>query len=373
MLNVLSIVSYNFLPAKMGGQSGIALFNNFLAKHCNLYCLTIQSNDATFAEGYTVLPILSNSKTRYVNIFLLFPIIKIIQQKKISHIIFEHPYYGWLAFLIKLFCNVKIVIHSHNIEAQRFKSLQKKWWLLLSIYEKYTHKLADFNFFIHDDDKQFAIKNYNLSANKCTTITYGFKLSQAPSQDEKNKAKQFIVNKFSIAPTDVILLFNGTLDYLPNLAALDTILQNINPILLTNSTNKFAYKIIICGKNLPSSYNNLEAYKNKNIVFAGFVDDISVYFKASDIFLNPVTDGGGIKTKIVEALGYNVALVTTKSGSIGISDTITGNKMVVVGNNNWQQFTQAIIDMPLQHQIPESYFQHFYWDNIAKKAINFIT
>ena len=76
MINVLSIVSYNFLPAKMGGQKGIAFFYNFLSKKVNLTCVTTKSNDASYAKGYTVLPILSESKFRYINLFYFFTLKK---------------------------------------------------------------------------------------------------------------------------------------------------------------------------------------------------------------------------------------------------------------------------------------------------------
>ncbi|WP_367077466.1 hypothetical protein, partial [Escherichia coli] len=77
MINVLSIVSYNILPAQMGGQKGIALFNNWLCKKINLICVTTKSNDASLA-GYTMYNILSNNKFRYVNLFYFYTFKKII-------------------------------------------------------------------------------------------------------------------------------------------------------------------------------------------------------------------------------------------------------------------------------------------------------
>ncbi len=130
-----------------------------------------------------------------------------------------------------------------------------------------------------------------------------------------------ICKTHAIQETEKLLLFNGTLGYKPNLDALDTILEKINPLLL--DATGFAYKIIICGNKLPSSYAGLVDYQEKNIVYAGFVDDINLYFKGCDIFINPVIDGGGIKTKIVEALGYDLSVISTKSGAIGIPEEVT--------------------------------------------------
>ncbi len=370
MLNVLSIVSYNFLPAKMGGQKGIALFNQFFAKQVNLHCATVSNNKVDGNEGYRIFNILSNSKLRYINVFYFFTIKKIIKHNNISHLIIEHPYYGWLGILLQKFCGVKMIVHSHNIEALRFKSVNKWWWKILWQYEKMVHNSADFNFFITEVDKQYALENFNLSPTKCEVITYGFDLEKAPLKEEKSIAKKSISAKHNFNEGEITMLFNGTLSYKPNEDALNIILEKINPILLNNPS--FKYKIIVCGKGLSESYHNLENYKTNNVVYAGFVDEVSIYFKAADIFINPVIDGGGIKTKIVEALGFNVSLVTTESGAIGIPQEITGLKMKIIDDNNWDDFAKAIMEIDIATEIPNSYFEYFYWGNIAQKAVNAI-
>ncbi|MBK7885593.1 MAG: glycosyltransferase family 4 protein [Chitinophagaceae bacterium] len=156
------------------------------------------------------------------------------------------------------------------------------------------------------------------------------------------------------------------MNYKPNLDAVDIILKEINPLLLAEKN--FKYKIIICGKNLPASYNELKDFSDKNIIYAGFVDDIALFFKAADIFINPVTDGGGIKTKLVEALGYNVSVISTANGAIGIPLTITGEKMKVLENDDWKKFAGKIIECNDASDIPPEFFDHFYWGNVAKKA-----
>jgi glycosyltransferase involved in cell wall biosynthesis len=168
-----------------------------------------------------------------------------------------------------------------------------------------------------------------------------------------------------------ILLFNGTLDYAPNLNALKNILFDINPILL-EATN-FKYTIIICGKGLPAELQELKSFADKNIVYAGFVDDISLYFKGSDIFINPVVEGGGIKTKLVEALGNNMSCISTVEGAIGVPEKITGGKLTIVSNTNWTEFSNAIMKCnSITDPIDEKFFKHFYWNNIAEKAASII-
>ena len=369
-IKILSLVSYKFLPPDMGGQKGIAFFNRYLSKKTNLLCVTTEENGINQAEGYPVKNILSNSKLRYINPYYFFTLSQIIRENKITHLIIEHPYYGWLGMLLKWFCKVKLIIHSHNMEALRFKDMGKWWWGILWHYEKFTHKNADYSFFIHDNDRNYAIENFKLNPQQCTTVTYGFELMNAPSAEDKRSAREIICKTHGIPLTEKILLFNGTLGYKPNLDALNNILEKINPLLLT--AGNFKYKIIICGNKLPAAYKGLIDYKEKNIIYAGFVDDINLYFKGADIFINPVLEGGGIKTKVVEALGYNLSVVSTRSGAIGIPEEITGSKLFIVDDNNWENFTANMLSAKTDAQIPDDFFKHFYWGFVVEKAINAI-
>jgi polysaccharide biosynthesis protein PslH len=368
MAIIISIVSYPFLPAKTGGEKMIAQFNKYFSNYHQLTCITIKKNNPEDVKEYEVINILSNSKWRYINIFYFFTIRKIIKQKKASHLIIEHPYYGWLGALLKWFCNVKLIVHSHNIEGLRWKTLGKWWWKILWSYEKFTHRKADYNFFIQDDDKKYAIEKFGLESSKCTTVTYGIEWNKIPSQNEMQQAKQQLRAKHNIPAEKKILLFNGAFDYKPNSDALNRIIDVINPSL--SKIKNFNYTIIICGINIPEQ---IISTQHTNIIIAGFVDDINIYLRGADVFLNPVTEGGGIKTKLVEALGNNLNAVSTEHGAIGINPEWCNNKLQICKNNDWKSFTELIINLcDYTANIPEIYFEHFYWDFTIKKAAEFI-
>lgn len=355
----------------MGGQKGIACFYAAFSKCVDVTLVSVKSNANPEDFSGTFMPIMSNAKHRYFNPFGLFSFLNIIKKQHATHLVLEHPYLGWLGFLLKTITGVKLIIHSHNIESLRFKSTGKWWWKMLWYYEKWTHRQADINFFITDEDQQFAIKHFNLYPSKCHTITYGFDFGKAPGNEEKSIAKSALQQKHNIPTTNKILLFNGTLDYAPNLNALKNILFDINPILLQAAN--FNYTIIICGKGLPADLNELKAFSDKNIVYAGFVDDISLYFKGADIFINPVVEGGGIKTKLVEALGNDLFSITTSEGAIGVPEKITNNRMIILKNNHWDLFAESIIKADYRNSaINQDFFDYFYWGKIAEKAIQAI-
>lgn len=369
-INVLGLVSYPFLPARMGGQKCIAFFYSFFSKKIHFTCVCTKSNDSSKAE-YEIMNILSNSPFRYINILYFFRLRNIIQQKKITHLQIEHPYYGWLALLLKRFCNIKLIVHSHNIEGLRFKSIGKWWWPILLSYEKVVHRNADYNFFITDEDKEYALVHFKLDPSKCSTITYGVEWKQIPTIIEKSDAKNSVQQKHGIDRNTCILLFNGVFSYKPNLDGLKMILQDINPLLQKYQDIK--YKILICGKGLPLEMNELKEYKDQNVIYAGFVEEVDTYFKAADIFLNTTTSGGGIKTKLVEALGYNTTVISTHNGAIGVDASICNGKLIIVENNTPQEFVTAIIgNVNTPVNTPDSFYNTFYWGNIVKKAINLI-
>jgi polysaccharide biosynthesis protein PslH len=367
MHTVLSIVPYKFLPAKVGGQKGIALFNKHFAKRVRLVCVTVSSNDASQAEGYEVRAWLSTSPLRYINPFYFFKLKRLLKQTNASVLLIEHPYYGWLGTLLKRSTGLPLAVHSHNMEGLRFRTMGKWWWKILAQYERFTHRQADYNFFIHDQDRHYAIKEFGLNPHKCITVTYGIEWSQPPSRLQMQAAGRELRTMHGIAPDESILLFNGAFNYKPNLDALNLIIQTINPKLQQAG---FKYRIIICGRDIPQDILQTQ-YPNMTIL--GFVDDINLYFRGANVFINPVNEGGGIKTKLVEALGHNLNAVSTENGAIGVDPAICNGKLLVSANDDWESFAGNIIAAArIDADIPEEYFQHFYWGHVIQKLVEFL-
>lgn len=365
-INIAAIASYRIYPAVSGGQKCIALFYKYLSKLLPVTIISVPENTTSGENIVKTVSLLNSSRFRYINPLLFFRLKKYIRQNNITHLILEHPYYGWLGILLKSACKVKLVVHSHNIEALRFKSTGRWWWQILWNYERWTHRYADINFFITEEDLEYAKKYYRLDEKKCHIITYGTEIDQIPSAEEKLTARKMLAFVHGVKENELLLLFNGFFDYKPNLNALDTILEKINPILL--NTPGLSYKIFICGKNLPASYNELKAFSDKNIIFPGFVPDIRPYFTGTDIFINPVEDGGGIKTKLVEALGYNLSAVCMEKSAIGVPSVVVKDKMIVVKDGDFEAFCKAILSSRTHADTGNEFFNHFFWGNIAEKA-----
>jgi polysaccharide biosynthesis protein PslH len=365
MKKVLSIVPYPFLPYFSGGQKLIAHFNEFLGSECELHVAGTSDNDAELAKNCTFHPLLNKSRLRYINPFLVFSLQSLIKKKQIQTVIIEHSYYGWLGWMLKKTGRIQLVIHTHNIESERFRTIGKSWWKLLEFYEKWILKKADLILCISNEDREWMVTKMKIDAAKCLLVPYGI-VQQKPPAD-KIMCKEKVCKKNGLDATVPLLFFNGLLDYKPNLDALKVILEKINPHLLQTG---IAYNILIAGKRLPAEMNELKAYNSRHIFYAGFVDDIDAYTKAADVFLNPVITGGGVKTKMIEALGLNTTVVATESGAAGVDQSVCGAKLKVVKDGEWESFTQAVIETVKEPQaeIPAAFYEMYYWGNVVKNV-----
>jgi len=364
---LLVIAPYQYQPYFSGGQKSIAQFLDHLGKETNLTVISVSENDTSLIKTYKHLAWLKKrSSSKYFDLGLISKLTALINKEKFDAVIWEHPYYTWLAAIVKRRTGIKTVLHIHNIEYQRFQSTGKWWWSILRAYEKKFFRLADEILFVSPDDKKFAIEKWGINPEKCVEVAFGVEISKY--SDDKSACHKAVKAIHKVSDDEAILLFNGLLDYKPNLDALMHILHEINPILFHHAN--FRYRIIVCGKRLPAELNELKEYAHKNVIYAGFVSDIEMYFKGCDLFLNPVQSGGGIKTKMVEAIAFGTTVITTETGAMGIHRDICGKKLVVVPDNGWNDFAQAVINNAAKVEItPPSYYEYYYWGSIVKKIL----
>ena len=240
---IAAIVPYPVFPPVMGGQKAIALFYEALAKRCSLHCIGVTQNEE--AKEFPVHRLLGKAKSRYVNPLLFFRVYKLAQQNNCTHLLFEHPYYAWMIALFRWFTHFKIIVHSHNIESERFRSIGKPWWRILRYYEQWAYQLAHFVWFLTPEDRQFAIDELKVNEKKCTVIPYGTFAESLPSTSDVEQARGYLEKQHGIHKNEKIILFNGMLSYKPNLDALLLILEKINP-LLNQSCMRDLSTILIC-------------------------------------------------------------------------------------------------------------------------------
>jgi glycosyltransferase involved in cell wall biosynthesis len=367
--SVLGIVSFKVFPTQMGGQKSVADFYSHLTKQAKVV-LAVEKENISTAGNFAVLPFLYHHKWGLANLRYVFRLRKLIKQEEIDVICIEHSYLGWLGILLRWFTKKPLIIHSHNIEAHRFRDMHKILWRVYQWYEKWVHGKADHSFFITQEDQDWAIDNFHLDKEKCTVITYGTDITQALTNEERNRCRHQLISENSLDPDTRLFLFNGTLDYLPNTDALRIV---ISELILLLRAKHFAYRIFICGNRLSDQWQKvLRSYPD--IIYKGFVEDIGLYFKGADCFINPVTLGSGIKTKLIEALSYNQPCISARSGAKGIPEEMAGEKLVLVNDYDWQAFADNMFAKSSEtlQNVPEAFYQFFNWELIIQRAISVI-
>lgn len=364
---ILGIVSYKIFPAQMGGQKCVTEWYTHLALEAKVILAVSKENGQVENMGYPILPFLYNHWWGILNIRYLYELNKLIKEQAIDVIIIEHSYFGWLGLLLRWFTKKPFIIRSHNIEAHRFRDMQRNWWRLYGWYEKQVHQKADHSFFITPEDKVWAVSHWQLDESKCTVITHGTDILQVPLTEEKKIYRQQLLSENNVNPGTRLFLFNGSLNYLPNIDALRIIISELLPIL---QSMHFEFRILICGKGLTKQWEQL-LYAYPQLIYKGYVQNIAQYFRGTDCFINPVTLGGGIKIKLVEALAQNQPVISTRTGAKGIPANLLDEKIVLVDDYNWQAFAKAMSGIKIHDytNTPAAFYREFNWDKIVQKAL----
>lgn len=365
---VLGIISFKTFPAQMGGQKYVVDYYTELSKYTKVVLAVSKDNQVDSFAPFTIYPFLYNNWFAYLNLLYVFKLCSIIRKEKIDIILIDHSYFGWLGFLLRLFTKKKLVIKSANIEALRFKDIRRIGWQLYYKYEGWVHRTANFNFFITDNEREFAINKWKLIPAVCRTLQYGSSTLYPAIMDEHTRCRELLIAENKLSEKTVLFLFNGTLDYLPNSDAVYIIVQELLKR-LENSINPF--KIFICGNQISEEWEKVISNKEE-IIFKGFVQDIDLYYKGIDCFICPVTLGTGIKTKLVEAIAHGKRIIACQKSGTGFNKEELGDQLQLIENYNWTAFADAmqkIIPHQPNFQPPPSFYNKINWTKIVQESI----
>ena len=147
----------------------------------------------------------------------------------------------------------------------------------------------------------------------------------------------------------------------------DAVLSIAEKLIPLLNQGSFSYKIIICGRNHLQKFDYLSQLENEHLVMAGEVADIETYFLASTVFINPVLTGGGVQTKIIDALSHHLNVVCFDSRGQGIA--YAEKKIFTVEDGDWKALANAVIKASANSYATEAaFFAEYNWNAIADKA-----
>jgi glycosyltransferase involved in cell wall biosynthesis len=353
-MKVLSVVWFQVLPARFGGQKGTALFTDYLAREMPLTCLCAESNIDEGGLSYRIIPRLPVTKWQFIDPRCWRLIRKTARSENATVLLLEFPYHALAATFVKKRLGIPFILHAHNIESERFRQMGKWWWRLLRSYEQWACRQAALVLFKTEEEQQTAIDNFGLERSRTALVPYGIEKIQLPAADD-------ILARFAPGG-ETLILFAATLDYPPNADAVTAIFNTLAPHL---DTLGVSYRIIVCGRNRLPEFAHLNELSHPRVSLVGEVDHLDPYYAAASVFIDPVLSGGGVQTKIIDALARDCTVVGFERATRGIRTELAPGKVAIVPDGDWSAFAQAIARVGSERTItPEPFYKTYSWPAI---------
>lgn len=237
-----------------------------------------------------------------------------------------------LKLLRRKFKDSKFIIDFHNVDSillEKLSSIKNKENSLKAIkyYEAGYKNLWDYAFTCSDLDRNI-IRDANRGKpdldRNIVTIPNGV-------------ASPVNINKIPSSTSMNNLLFCGSMDYRPNEEGLIWFVDHIAPLLKQQA---FDFKLTIIGNGSPSDQLLMRFRENSYIDFRGHVESVKVYYENASISIVPLLTGSGTRLKILEAMAFEIPLVSTSKGAEGVNYTKGFNILI---SDTPEAFARSII------------------------------
>jgi glycosyltransferase involved in cell wall biosynthesis len=165
------------------------------------------------------------------------------------------------------------------------------------------------------------------------------------------------------------ILIVGAMDRPVNIQAAKYFYTKVYPAIKTEIPESQFY---IVG-NKPSAEIKAFGGVDKNVIVTGFVDDIKPYYFKATVFVAPLFIGGGVITKILDAMAAGLPVIATSIANEGI-EAVAGRDLLIADNP--EDFAQKTIlvmkDHDLWNRLSENgrafVAEHFDWEKIVRKT-----
>jgi glycosyltransferase involved in cell wall biosynthesis len=213
------------------------------------------------------------------------------------------------------------------------------------------------------------------------TLLPNFSFSTVVSETEKKYLANLVPNYQSIEvipngvnlasyenvqekPQPGSMIFSGALTFAPNYHAMKWFTEQVFPLVLKANPE---VQLTITG-----DHAGLGLANDRNVIFAGYVDDIRPLIASSWISLAPILSGGGTRLKILEAFGLQTPVVATSKGAQGLE--VRHEKHLLIADtveSFAEQTIRLLNDSELRYELVSNALQlvreRYDWDVIMPK------
>ena len=206
----------------------------------------------------------------------------------------------------------RTMVMAHNVESLIWERLYqterqrlKRWFIghQLRKYERYERAV------MHGASRVVAV-----SREDAALLKERFGVSGAVVVDNGVDVKYFALGAAARSPNPKQILFLGSLDWRPNLDAIDVLLARVMPQVLAAEPEA---RLSIVGRNPPPALIR-RLRREPNVDLHADVEDVRPYLARSAVMAVPLRIGGGSRLKILEAIAAGLPVVSTRIGCEGL-------------------------------------------------------
>lgn len=240
-------------------------------------------------------------------------ICEVINSNAIKTVFIEDSVFGNLVKKIKKNCKeCKVLSFYHDVKADLYKqwmdnerTLKSKIEYTIGIRQEYVNQTyADINIVFNERDA----KTYQVYYGKRPEVII-------PLPAPVPAISHGIMNSITAKDDKKHILFVGK-KYYPNLVGFKWFVDNVLPSLTDN------IQVDVVGRGLEELRN---VYSDSRINVIGGVESLNPYYENADIVIAPLFDGGGMKSKTVEALSFGKIFVGTEESLFGFWEEMNSN------------------------------------------------
>lgn len=167
------------------------------------------------------------------------------------------------------------------------------------------------------------------------------------------------------------LLFTGTMDYRPNVDAMQWFVTEILPRIRTRYPE---IPLRIVGRAPTAAVKRL-ASASKGVTVTGGVEDVRPFFSSAPVFVVPIRIAGGARLKILEAMAMGAPTVSTRVGAEGL-DLVDEEELLLADSP--EEFAGAVLrlleDRALRKRLAKAgrraVLNRFDWDRLAPTLLD---
>lgn len=238
----------------------------------------------------------------------------------------------WIDIQASISKNTRVILRMHNIESDYHRSISAEHygfkWLAHKIvglqYSRCERSLLgqfDFIYALSVKEMETLKARYSHLDKRLRLVLPIPGGSFSPRMDEE-------------AARDLgVIAYYGDLGLINNSAGLHWFCREVMPRL-----SHLNLDLHVAGK-------GGEAFeKYSHVTVFGYVKSIQKFLSSVGIIIAPITSGGGVKIKVLDAMSFGIPVITTAKGAEGLPSDLVSN--LFIGNNvsEWCKLIQFIFD-----------------------------